>query len=130
MKAIYSYHQQHQNDATLVVSQRQTSRYLLFDKDNRLNGWVNESTGQTKPEGFIYSKELFCKYAFSGIHVISPSLFRYMDDEWTGKFSITEFYLNTCHKAQYGAFIANHLQLMDIGKPETIVLADQFINKI
>ena len=127
LKEIYLLHQESRRDATLIVSPRKTVRYLLFDREMKLNGWINESTGQTKPEGFVYEKDRYSKYAFSGIHVVSPSLFRYMDHQWSGKFSITEFYLNTCHRAQYSAYVAPQLQIMDIGKPETLPLAQQFI---
>ena len=34
--------------ATLLVSERQTSRYLLFDDDLRLVGWTNLRTGEVK----------------------------------------------------------------------------------
>ena len=33
---------------TLLVSQRNTQRYLLFDKDDRLVGWTNIATGEVK----------------------------------------------------------------------------------
>ena len=52
LKALYEYHQASGNDATLLVSPRKTVRYLLFE-ENRLCGWVNKDTLQTKPEGFI-----------------------------------------------------------------------------
>ena len=32
--------------ATLLVSERRTDRYLLFDSDMRLAGWTNVSTGE------------------------------------------------------------------------------------
>ena len=126
LKALYDYHRQSINDATLLVSQRETSRYLLFDKDNaRLCGWINKQTLQTKPNGFVYHPEQHEAYAFSGIHVISPSLFRYMDRHWTGKFSITDFYLQTCKEARIGGYIAQNLHLIDIGKPETLAQAEK-----
>ena len=34
--------------ATLAVSERKTSRYLLFDDDMRLKGWTNISTGEVR----------------------------------------------------------------------------------
>ena len=34
--------------ALLIVSQRQTKRYLLFDDDMRLQGWTNIETGELK----------------------------------------------------------------------------------
>lgn len=36
--------------ATLVVSQRQTQRYLLFDADQHLKGWTNITTGELRPQ--------------------------------------------------------------------------------
>ena len=34
--------------ATLLVSNRKSSRYLLFDKDMRLKAWTNTQTGEVK----------------------------------------------------------------------------------
>jgi hypothetical protein len=41
---------QHQTDedAVLLVSRRQTKRYLLFDNGMRLMGWINKETGEIK----------------------------------------------------------------------------------
>lgn len=127
LKALYEYHRQSGNDATLLASRRKTVRYLLFDEDERLCGWINKDTLQTKPEGFAYDPEHHRKYAFSGIHVISPSLFQYMDERWTGKFSIMDFYLQTCHEARIGGRLTDTLRLIDIGKPETLTLAEEFL---
>lgn len=126
LKALYDYHLHNGNDATLLVSSRQTTRYLLFDSTAQLCGWVNKTNGQTKPEGFTCNPEIHTEYAFSGIHVFSPSLFPYMKEEWQGKFSIMDFYLQTCQKVQIGGYIEKHLQLIDIGKPDTLTQAEQF----
>lgn len=127
LKALYEYHRQSGNDATLLASRRKTIRYLLFDDEKRLCGWINKDTLQTKPEGFAYNPEHHHEYAFSGIHVISPSLFHYMDERWTGKFSIMDFYLQTCHEARIGGRLTNTLRLIDIGKPETLTQAEEFL---
>lgn len=129
LKALYEFHQASGNDATLLVSPRKTVRYLLFNEENRLCGWVNKDTLQTKPEGFIYQPEIQKEYAFGGIHIISPSLFYYMGDEWTGKFSIMDFYLQTCKKARLGGYAKEDLQLIDIGKPDTLAKAEDFIRQ-
>src|ERR1035437_430043 len=39
---LYNQHLRTNSLATLVVSQRDTFRYLLFDNNLRLNGWINE----------------------------------------------------------------------------------------
>lgn len=127
LKALYEYHQQSGNDATLLASLRKTVRYLLFDDEKRLCGWINKDTLQTKPEGFAYNPEHHREYAFSGIHVISPSLFHYMDERWTGKFSIMDFYLQTCREARIGGRLTDTLCLIDIGKPETLTQAEKFL---
>ena len=129
LKDMYDYHLTNGNDATLLVSSRKTVRYLLLDDTNRLCGWVNKETLQTKPEGFIYQPEVQKEYAFGGIHIISPTLFKYMGDKWTGKFSITDFYLQTCKEAQLGGYIKEDLQLIDIGKPEMLAKAEEFIHQ-
>ena len=127
LKSLYEYHLTSGNDATLLVSPRKTVRYLLFDEGNQLCGWVNKDTLQTKPEGFVYQPEVQKEYAFSGIHIVSPSLFNYMGENWTGKFPIMDFYLQTCQEAQLGGYAKEDLQLIDIGKPETLAVAEDFI---
>ena len=129
LKALYDFHIASENDATLLVSPRKTVRYLLFNQTNRLCGWINKDTLQTKPEGFIYEPEVQQEYAFGGIHIISPSLFKYMEG-WTGKFSIMDFYLQTCQKAKLGGYAKEDLQLIDIGKPDTLAQAEEFIRQI
>ena len=129
LKALYEHHIASGNDATLLVSPRKTVRYLLFDKGTRLCGWVNKDTLQTKPEGFVYQPEVQKEYAFGGIHIISPTLFNYMGDEWTGKFSIMDFYLKTCNVAKLGGYAKEDLQLIDIGKPDTLAKAEDFIRQ-
>jgi NDP-sugar pyrophosphorylase family protein len=129
LKSLYEYHLTSGNDATLLVSPRKTVRYLLFDERNRLCGWVNKDTLQTKPEGFIYQPEVQKEYAFSGIHIVSPSLFNYMGENWIGKFPIMDFYLQTCQEAQLSGYVKEDLQLIDIGKPETLAQAEDFIRK-
>jgi NDP-sugar pyrophosphorylase family protein len=129
LKALYEHHIASGNDATLLVSPRKTVRYLLFNDGNRLCGWVNKDTLQTKPEGFVYQPEVQKEYAFGGIHIISPTLFNYMGDEWTGKFSIMDFYLKTCGIAKLGGYVKEDLQLIDIGKPDTLAKAEDFIRQ-
>ena len=129
LKSLYEYHLTSGNDATLLVSPRKTVRYLLFDEENHLCGWVNKDTLQTKPEGFVYQPEVQKEYAFSGIHIVSPSLFNYMGENWIGKFPIMDFYLQTCQEAKLGGYAKEDLQLIDIGKPETLAVAEDFIRQ-
>ena len=57
-------------------------------------------------------------------------MMKYMDDKWSGKFPIMDFYLGTCHEAKFGACIKPEIKLIDIGKPETLEKANEFINSL
>ena len=127
LKQFYQRHSESDAIATLLVSERKTARYLLFDKDNRLQGWVNKDTKEVKPKGLPYEEGKYNEYAFSGIHVLSPEIFGYMNDKWTGKFSIIDFYLSICKDTIVKCYPANDLKLIDIGKPETLAKAEEFI---
>ena len=132
LRQLYQQHLDSQADATLLVGHRDTSRYLIFDHTDTLCGWINKKTGEQKPEGFSYDPTLHDAWAFGGIHVISPTLLRYMrEDGWSGKFSIIPLYLSVCHKAR---LLASPIQpgryWFDIGKMETLQEADQFLKSL
>ena len=131
LKELYDFHMQSGSVATLLASRRTTSRYLLFDTERKLRGWINKDTGQVKPEVFHYDESLYREYAFSGIHVFSPAVFRLMEaPRWEGKFSIMDFYLATCGQTDYSGYLAEKLELIDIGKPETLARAEEFVKKL
>lgn len=131
LKELYDFHMQSGSVATLLASRRTTSRYLLFDTERKLRGWINKDTGQVKPEGFHYDESLYREYAFSGIHVFSPAVFRLMEaPRWEGKFSIMDFYLATCGQTDYSGYLAEKLEPIDIGKPETLARAEEFVKKL
>lgn len=115
--------------ATLLVSRRESSRCLLFDKENQLHGWLNRETGEVKSPVPDFHPSMYNGYAFGGIHVISPEIFEWMD-KWEGKFSIINFYLTICAKTNIQAYPMDNLQLLDIGKPETLAKAEEWIEKI
>jgi len=128
LKELYESHLHNGGVATLLASRRKTSRYLLFDVEKKLSGWINKDTGQVKPEGFHYDELLYQEYAFSGIHVLSPTIFQWMDTpRWEGKFSIMDFYLATCQQTNFFGYLTENLQLIDIGKPETLAKAEEFV---
>jgi NDP-sugar pyrophosphorylase family protein len=105
--------------ATLLVSERPTSRHLLFDSNNRLLGWSNHATGEIKSFFPDFASRPYRAYAFGGIHVVSPTLFDRME-EWTGKFSIIDFYIAACVKDVIAAYPAEGVALYDAGKYESL----------
>lgn len=125
---LYNSHLQTNALATLLVSRRKTSRYLLFNKEKKLCGWRNRETGEVKSYYPYFDPEQYDEYAFSGIHVISPKIFDWLD-EWTGKFPIINFYLSICAKTSLLAYPAENLRLLDIGKPETYAQAEEWMRE-
>ena len=106
--------------ATLVVRNRTTQRYLKFNKEKRLTGWLNKKTGETKisiPEYFDDSVEM----AFSGIHIIQPGLLRLLPNE--EQFSITNFYLELAKTHLIKGYFDDSDLWMDVGKPEQLAKA-------
>lgn len=118
LKQLYDYHLSNQADATLLVAQRQSSRYLLWSEEMQLKGWINESTGEIKPNNFVLSSN-YKKLAFGGIHVISPSVFKTLSNYSAEKvFSITPFYIDNCDKLKICGYLPHYLyKWHDIGSP-------------
>lgn len=114
--------------ATLLVSERKTQRYLLFNDGLELVGWTNIATGEVKSpfEGLDVSK---CRMlAFAGAHVISSKVFDAMKKlGFSGKFGIVDFYLAACATYKIKAYIQPGLRLMDVGKIDTLKEADDFL---
>ncbi len=121
----------HHDDAlaTLVVSERKTSRYLLFNHENRLVGWTNVTTGEVKSPYDNLDVEACRKLAFSGIQVLNPKALQLMTD-WPEKFSIIDFYLAVAAKEKILAYVPNDFKMMDIGKLDTLAQADAFVDTL
>lgn len=128
LRQVYDGHVQSGADATLLVSDRTTTRKLLFDKEMRMQGWLNHSTGEVLPEDFVWMPERHRELAFEGIHVISPTLFKYMGEgtQWQGKFSIIPFYLSVCKQLHLRGYELKDITWFDIGKPETLQKANEY----
>lgn len=81
--------------ATLLVSDRESSRALLFDDEMKMHGWMNRKTAETKPAGLDVSG--LHGLAFNGVHIVSPAIFEPLERfAPSPKFSITDFYISAC----------------------------------
>ena len=116
-------------DALLLVSQRKTQRYLLFDDTMRLVGWTNIATGEVKSPYPDLDPKVCRMYAFAGIHALSPRMIPLMN-QFPDRFSIIDFYLQTCATHRIEGFVKDDLQLMDIGKLDTLAQAEEFLVKV
>ena len=123
---LYDKHCQNGNIATLLVNERETSRYLLFNDDMRLYGWKNIKTNEVKSPYANFNEKDYRPFAFSGIHVISPEIFKMMAS-WEDKFPIMDFYLGLCDNIKIGAYNDKHLKIVDVGKIDTLKKAEDFV---
>ena len=101
--------------ATILVSDRPTQRYFLFDEDGLLVGWTNLATGEVRSPYAGIDPDACTRLAFSGIHCISPAIFPLMQD-WPEKFSIVDFYLSACRTHAIRAAVMPGLIIHDVGK--------------
>lgn len=149
--------------ATLLVSSRKTSRYLLFNDSMEMKGWTNVDSGLVRSpfltggageaagsdaESFVSGNGL-TGYAFSGIHLLSDRIFPYLEDYAAGllsarqdterkradtsvrpvKFSITDFYIDSCAFCRISGAAPGHLDILDTGKPAALAEAERFIDR-
>jgi mannose-1-phosphate guanylyltransferase len=110
--------------ATLAVQDRTTSRKFLFDKNMTLCGWMNEKTG----EQIISKSNLteFSSYAFSGIQIIDPKLFKHFPD--TDIFSLVDLYLAASKSEKIIGYVHNEDEWMDLGKIENLSQAEKLFD--
>lgn len=112
--------------ATLICNSRNSTRHLLAI-DGILNAWENTTNGARKPDFTDEEREKMQPYSFSGIHILSPKIFPYLNEyaEKVGpKFSVIDFYLELCRKEKVSIFETDGI-VFDCGKIETIAQAEQ-----
>ena len=119
--------EQHREDAvaTVVVSERETQRYLLFDEDGRLKGWTNVKTGEVRSPYPDIDPAKLRKLAFAGIHLMSPAIFDAFDQLGFGdRFSIMDFYIQACADYPIYAAVPPAFKMVDVGKFDSLPEAE------
>ena len=122
--------------ATLLVSDRKSSRQLLFDpKTMRLVGWRNNSTGEVRSPYPGLDQDKCLALAFSGIHIMSDSIFDPMQDyatshglcltEASPRFPIIDFYLWASAYYNIYGVCSESLELVDVGKLDSLEKAEE-----
>ena len=116
LEAMLAHHRQENALATLAVRQVEEPRVLLFDEKNEFCGWENRDTEVKK---LARTVEQTTALGFCGIHVISPRLFAFMQEE--EKSSIITTYL---HAAEQGErivpFLLGDSYWVDVGTPDQL----------
>lgn len=116
----------HKNRKALIsfgITDRKTSRYFLFDDDNRLCGWRNTNTGEEK---ISLVKENLKEMAYSCVVVFQPEIFELIPQR--GKFSLVETYLSLAAGHPIYGYDHSGDKLVDVGKPESIAIAEKLFS--
>lgn len=139
--------------ATVVVSGRETSRYLLFDEDMNLVGWTNVKTGEIRTPYPHLDPSGCRRLAFSGIHAISRDIFNAFREidaapdkfplyDWHGNviegsqkplgevFSIIDFYLRICASHPIKGYVPDNYEMTDVGKPDSLAEAEKKLSEM
>ena len=120
LNCFIEYHQEKKDFATLAVSDRKSSRKLLFNPEMILKGWMNVESGEQRLAEF---NKAFKPLAFSGIHCVNPEIFNKI--KRTGKFSIMEEYLDLMTNESISGY-EHSATIIDVGRPESVIEAEKF----
>lgn len=101
--------------STLAVRRRATSRYLEFSPAGELCGWKNVNTGERRISRPCPDVQ---DWAYSGVAVIDPALFRFFPDE--DVFSIIDVWLAAARTASIRNFPHDADEWVDVGKPAAL----------
>ena len=107
----------------LVVSERNTQRYLCFDEKGLLRGWTNIATGERKGADGRH-------LAFSGLQILSPQALKRLQQATMPKFSLISFYLEIMDAIPLQAYIPADYRMMDVGKIDQIAEAERFAESL
>ena len=130
---LLAFHQQQKPLISFGVTNRKTARNFLFDEESRLCGWRNNVTGEEKgPHLELRSfplgtpdrggKKLIEK-AYSCVVIFEPKVFSLIKQ--TGKFSLTETYLDLAKDHLILGYDHSGDVLVDVGKTESIAVAEE-----
>ncbi|MBK6381432.1 MAG: NTP transferase domain-containing protein [Chitinophagaceae bacterium] len=123
LNKLFEFHTKRQPLISFGVTSRETSRYFLFDENDRLCGWRNTKTGD---EIISVSKPSLIQKAYSCVVIFQPEVFGLIKQ--TGKFSLTETYLDLAKDNLILGFDHSGDKLVDVGKPESVANAEKLFS--
>jgi NDP-sugar pyrophosphorylase family protein len=104
--------------ATLAVTDRSSSRNLIFNQSGTLCGWKNNNTGEEKWALSLRDPNSAVPKAFSGIQIVHAAFLQ--EVQLRGKFSLIDAYLQLAQ--HYAIHFYDHSDgiILDVGKPESL----------
>lgn len=128
LKKLMDYHEQSENDVTLLTSGRESTRKLIFDGEGYLKGWHDLRNDNYRPSVYE-SKDDDREVAFSGIYIMSKAATEQLSwyADYIGKdvFPIMDFFLAMYPHVKIGEYYDPSLRLLDIGKPDALAKAER-----
>lgn len=136
---LIGFHTKHNALISFGVTNRKSSRNLLFNKDYRLIGWKNNITDETKmalpspPELVPLLREagqgVRHEMAYSCVVVFEYEIFRLMKEYgFDGKFSLIDVYLKLAPDHLIMGYDHSGDKLVDVGKPESVAIAESLFS--
>lgn len=116
LKKLYRCHKETNPLSTLLVSKQLQPSSMIFSKSNRLCGWYNNETGEIKSHYPYTDPHKYNEYAFSGIHILSPGIFDWMENR-SGKFSLIDLYLSIYSRTNIQACLLENVSRMSYSYP-------------
>ena len=123
LNKLFEFHTKRQPLISFGVTSRETSRYFLFDENDRLCGWRSTRTGEEK---ISVSKSNLIQKAYSCVVIFQPDFFGLIKQ--TGKFSLTETYLDLAKDNLILGYDHSGDKLVDVGKPESVAIAEKLFS--
>jgi MurNAc alpha-1-phosphate uridylyltransferase len=121
---LISFHEKNEALISFGVTTRKTSRYLLFDENNRLCGWRNTKNNEEK---ISIQQDQLVEKAYSCVVVFEYDIFNLMEEKgFTGKFSLIDVYLSLAADHLIMGYDHTGDRFVDVGKPESIAIAESF----
>ncbi len=112
-------------DAALAVRARKTNRYLLFNSNYELAGWENVTEGK---KIIVKSGNPLKRLAFSGVTVVSPLFLRHLPNAEV--FPLVEAFLKLTGETKIIGYEDNNSYWFDVGTPQKLKLAEEFLKTI
>jgi len=122
LKEFYQYHLSDDSIASLVVSKRISSRYLLINDENILCGWEDVKKNE---KIIIRDKDNLYQFAFNGIHILNPQIINQFPDEKV--FSVIKAYLKLAETEEIQGYICNDIKWIDVGKLDSLEKAEELV---
>jgi len=116
---LLAFHHDKQPIISFGVTDRKTDRNFLFDNSMQLCGWRNRATGEEKISRVC---DGYLERAYSCVAVFDPIVFELIHQ--TGKFSLTQVYLDLAKEHSVIGYDHSGDKLVDVGRPASVSVAE------